>query len=91
MRTRQQLADNWIVRRFSPSSRKGRLPLDDHGMECLAWSLLGPLAEAFGGGEAGRPAAAFVLDLRHDLELGTLTRKPEPGPAESNPVKPSQT
>jgi hypothetical protein len=50
-----------------------------------------PLAERFGGGEAGRLAAALDLELRRDLELGTLTRKPEPGPAGSNPVKPSQT
>ncbi|HTH49889.1 MAG TPA: hypothetical protein VMB21_20415 [Candidatus Limnocylindria bacterium] len=39
MRTGQQLADNRIGRQFSPSPLKGRLPLADHGTECLAWSL----------------------------------------------------
>ena len=57
----------------------------------MATMMLGPLAEGFGGGEAGRQAAALILELRHDLKLGTLTRKPELGPAESNRVKPSQT
>ena len=56
-----------------------------------AMNMLGPLAGAFGGGETGRKAAAFVLEVQHDLELGTLTRKSEPGPAGSNPVKPGQT
>ena len=50
-----------------------------------------PLAEAYRGGEAGHQAAAFFLEFRHDLERETLTRKPELGPTESNPVKPSQT
>ena len=39
MRTEQQLAENLIARLFSPSPRKGRLPLGDHGTECLAWPL----------------------------------------------------
>ena len=57
----------------------------------VAMQMLGPLAGAYGGGEAGRQAAALVLEIQHDLELGTLTRKAEPGPAGSNPVKPGQT
>ena len=56
-----------------------------------AMQMLGPLAGAYGGGEAGRQAAAHVLEIQHDLELGTLTRNAKPGPAGSNPVKPGQT
>ena len=54
-------------------------------------NLIGPLAEASGGGKAGRQAAAFVLEIQHDLALGTLMRKSAAGPARSNLVKPSQT
>jgi hypothetical protein len=47
---------------------------------------VGPMGEALGGGEAGRELAATIMELQHDLPLGTLSGKPQ-----SSPVKPSQT
>ena len=44
------------------------------------------LAQVFGGGEAGKEVAAFILEVQRDLPFGTLT-----GKAQSNPIKPSQT
>ena len=53
------------------------------------------LAEVFGGGEAGREVAAFILEVNRDLPLGTLTGKAKsdpvkPGQTESDPIKPNQ-
>jgi hypothetical protein len=57
---------------------------------------LNTLAEAFGGGEAGRKVAAFILEVQRDLPLGSLTGEPatdpvNPGHAESDSIKPDQT
>lgn len=51
------------------------------------------LAEAFGGGDAGRDVAAFILEVQRDLPLGTLTGKLgshqiKPDQTESNQIKP---
>ncbi len=53
---------------------------------------LSTVAEAFGGGEAGRTAAALLLEVQNDLPPGFFSRKkPEAGtPAAAAPVKPSQ-
>jgi hypothetical protein len=61
-----------------------------------AKSQLGAMAEIFGGGEAGRQVAAFVLEVQRDLPLGTLTGKNQsdsvkPNQTESDPIKPNQT
>ncbi len=50
------------------------------------------LAEVFGGGEAGRNAAALILEAENDLPTGFFSRKtPEPAATQSSPVKPGQT
>ncbi len=43
------------------------------------------LAELFGGGETGREIAAFLLEIRNDLPLGSLT-----GKVQQNAVKPTE-
>ena len=55
-------------------------------------------AKIFGGGEYGERMAALILEIQHDLPLGSLTRKtgpdgPEhgPGEAESNSIRPNPT
>ena len=53
--------------------------------------MIDPLEEAYGGSEAARQSATFVLKIQPGLALEILTGKIEPGPAESNLVKPSQT
>lgn len=56
---------------------------------------LSTLAEVFGGGEAGRNAAALILETENDLPAGFFSRKtPEPATASqarSGLVKPGQT
>jgi hypothetical protein len=57
---------------------------------------LGPMAEAFGGGEAGRKIASFILEAQGDLPMGTLTGNQQsdpasPNPTESDSIKPDQT
>ena len=60
---------------------------------------LGVVAEAFGGGEAGRKIAAFILEVQDDLPLGSLTGKESSdranpaklNPTGSNRIKPDQT
>ncbi len=56
---------------------------------------LGALAEAFGGGDAGRDVAAFILEVQRDLPLGSLTGKlgshqVKPDQTESNQIKPDE-
>jgi hypothetical protein len=62
---------------------------------------LGPLAEAFGGGELGRDIAAHILEVQKGLPAGTLGRKSVdrqskppsvgPNPSESDLIRPNQT
>jgi hypothetical protein len=56
---------------------------------------LSSVAQVFGGGETGREAAAFMLEVMRDLPFGTLTGKVKSDPVkpsrtESNPIKPDQ-
>ena len=53
-------------------------------------------AEICGGGEAGRKIAAFILEVKRDLPLGSLTgKKPsdsvKPNPTESDQIQPNPT
>lgn len=52
----------------------------------VAKSQLGRMADLFGGGEAGREVAAFVLEVQRDLPLGSLT-----GKTGAKVIKPDQT
>ena len=47
---------------------------------------LGSLAELFGGDDASRDVAAFVLEVQRNLPLGALT-----GKLGSKRIKPDQT
>jgi len=52
--------------------------------------------EILGGGEAARKIAAFILEVRNDLPMGSLSDGQEsnpvkPGQTESGPIKPDQT
>jgi hypothetical protein len=52
------------------------------------WTRLmrGPLAESFGGGEAGEKAADYILAIQHDLPIPTGNK---PGETVPNPLDPS--
>jgi hypothetical protein len=53
-----------------------------------AWWERGPLAQMFGGGEAGKKMAEFVSAIQHDLPLPKFDKTEQPGQTQSNPVKP---
>ena len=51
------------------------------------------LTDAFGGDEAGRKLAEFMVEVQHELPRGTLSSKNrsnsiKPNPTESNPIQP---
>jgi hypothetical protein len=48
-------------------------------------------AGMFGGGEAGRQTAAFILEVTNDLPIGSLSSEQPPGPAKGVAVPPGQT
>ena len=52
---------------------------------------MGALAAAFGGGEAGEKAAAFITEIEYDMPPGTLSRKSSTDQTGSNPIQPNQT
>ena len=62
---------------------------------------LGPLAEAFGGGQLGRDIAAHILEVQKGLPVGTLggkfvvgqSKPPSvgPNPSESDLIRPNPT
>jgi hypothetical protein len=56
------------------------------------WARLemGAFAGAFGGGEAGEKAAAFITEIEYDLPRGTLSRKSSTDQTGSNPIQPNQ-
>lgn len=47
---------------------------------------LGPMAKIFGGGKAGEKVAARLLEVRHDLEPGTLVGPDHAAPAGPKPA-----
>jgi hypothetical protein len=55
---------------------------------------LNSLAEYFGGGDAGRNIAAFILEMQNDLRVGRLGRvgrEAAAAPSKPDPAKPDQT
>jgi hypothetical protein len=48
------------------------------------------MAQAFGGGEAGEKIAAYLLEVKHDLKPGTLSKPGNAAPAESKSPSPDQ-
>jgi hypothetical protein len=96
---------NWIRQseREDRDEVKGR-EKEDSARRCAPfWAQLevGPLAEAFGGGELGRDIAAHILEVQKGLPAGTLGGKsvveqstaPSVGPnaSESDLIRPNQT
>jgi len=90
--------DEEADKRFEKENR------ERHIAPFLARLELGPMAELFGGGEAGRNIAAFVLEMQNDLPVGRLGRlgrksgadqsKPapvRPNPTESDLIQPNPT
>ncbi len=66
--------------------------LKDRATAPLCAAIMVPAcAELFGGGEAGREAASWMLELVNDLPPGTLSRKPPADAAKPVPVQPDQT
>ena len=52
------------------------------------------LANVFGGGEAGRKIAEFIVEVQHELPRGSLSRKQplkpvKPSPTKSDPIQPN--
>ncbi|MGB8368723.1 MAG: hypothetical protein ACLPYZ_00025 [Limisphaerales bacterium] len=45
------------------------------------------LANVFGGGEAGRKIAEFIVEVQHEMPQGSLSRKQPPKPAKPNPTE----
>jgi hypothetical protein len=62
----------------------------------LAQVEVNDLAKVFGGGEAGRKIAEFIVEVQHELPRGSLSRKQppipvNPNPTESNSIQPNPT
>lgn len=90
--------DEEADKRFEKENR------ERHIAPFLARLELGSMAELFGGGEAGRNIAAFVLEMQNDLPVGRLGRlgrksgadqsksaSVKPNPTESNLIQPNPT